>query len=335
MWMTRRRLGAIFSVCAMGAAIGTGSAVPWPAHAQQPPYPTKPVRLVIPFPAGGPSDIIGRLMAQRLEALWKQTVIVENRVGASGTIGAHHVALSPPDGYTLLLTAGSPNGSAEVLNPKTTPYRTLRDFAPVGFIGVTPTLFVVDSNLPIKDVKDFVALAKANPGKYNYAQASTGSAPHFAFEMLKQVTGIDVFEVPFNGAAPAMQAFAGGHVNSYMGSVFTVTPNLQTGRARPIGVASSKRIEGFPEVPTLIEQGFPVEWDTWYGVLTPAGVPAPLLEKLNADMRSVLDGEETRLQMAKMGLERRLGPREQMFDAVRTEIENATRVAKAAKMIKE
>ena len=146
--------------------VGAGAVAGAPASAQSS-FPSHPVRLVIPYPAGGPTDAIGRLLAQRLSEIWKVAVVPENRVGAGGIIGAQNVAASPPDGYSLLLTAGSTTGSAEVLNPKGTPYRSLRDFSPIMFIGVQPTLMVVDSNLPVKDVKEFVALARANPGKYN------------------------------------------------------------------------------------------------------------------------------------------------------------------------
>ena len=298
-------------------------------------FPTRPVRLVIPYPPGGPTDGIGRLLAQRLSEMWKVAVVPDNRPGAGGIIGAQNVAMSPPDGYTLLLTAGSTTGSAEVLNPKGTPYRSLRDFSPVMFIGVQPTLMVVDTSLPVKDVKEFVALARANPGKYNYGTSSTGSSSHFAFNMLKIVAGIDVVEIPFTGAAPANQAFAQGQIQVFMGGVATVSPNLQTGRAKIIGVASAERMEAYPDIPTLKEQGFPVEWDTWYGVVAPAGVPTALLDKLSADATAALGGEEVRMQLEKMGLFRRLGGRQKMFDAMREEIRNATRVAHEAKMIKE
>lgn len=327
MSMNRREF-VVAGAAAVAAATGA------PAIAQSS-FPSHPVRLVIPYPAGGPTDGIGRLLAQRLSEMWKVAVVPDNRAGAGGIIGAQNVAASPPDGYTLLMTAGSTTGSAEVLNPKGTPYRSLRDFSPVMFIGVQPTLMVVDSSLPVKDVKEFVALARANPSKYNYATSSTGSSSHFAFNMLKIVAGIDVVEIPFTGAAPANQAFAQGQVQAFMGGVATVSPNLQTGRAKIIGVASAERLDAYPDIPTLKEQGFPVEWDTWYGVVAPAGVPTALLDKLSADAMAALDGEQMRVQLEKMGLFRRLGGRQKMFEAMRDEIKNATRVAHEAKMIKE
>lgn len=325
--MNRRQV-----VVAGGAVLATATAASALAQSN---FPARPVRLVIPYPAGGPTDGIGRLLAQRLTEIWKVAVVPDNRPGAGGIIGAQAVATSPADGYTLLLTAGSTTGSAEVLNPKGTPYRSLRDFSPVMFIGVQPTLMVVDANLPVKDVKEFVALARANPGKYNYATSSTGSSAHFAFNMLKVVAGIDLVEIPFTGAAPANQAFAQGQIQAFMGGVATVSPNLQTGRAKIIGVASAERMDAYPDVPTLREQGFAVEWDTWYGVVAPAGVQAALLDKLSADAMAALDGEPVRVQLEKMGLFRRLGGRQKMADAMRAEIANATRVALEAKMVKE
>ena len=325
--MNRRQV-----VVAGGAVLATATAASALAQSN---FPARPVRLVIPYPAGGPTDAIGRLLAQRLTEIWKVAVVPDNRPGAGGIIGAQAVATSPADGYTLLLTAGSTTGSAEVLNPKGTPYRSLRDFSPVMFIGVQPTLMVVDANLPVKDVKEFVALARANPGKYNYATSSTGSSAHFAFNMLKVEAGIDLVEIPFTGAAPANQAFAQGQIQAFMGGVATVSPNLQTGRAKIIGVASAERMDAYPDVPTLREQGFAVEWDTWYGVVAPAGVQAALLDKLSADAMAALDGEPVRVQLEKMGLFRRLGGRQKMADAMRAEIANATRVALEAKMVKE
>ena len=325
--MNRRQV-----MVAGGAVLATATAASALAQSN---FPARPVRLVIPYPAGGPTDAIGRLLAQRLAEIWKVAVVPDNRPGAGGIIGAQAVATSPADGYTLLLTAGSTTGSAEVLNPKGTPYRSLRDFSPVMFIGVQPTLMVVDANLPVKDVKEFVALARANPGKYNYATSSTGSSAHFAFNMLKVEAGIDLVEIPFTGAAPANQAFAQGQIQAFMGGVATVSPNLQTGRAKIIGVASAERMDAYPDVPTLREQGFAVEWDTWYGVVAPAGVPTALLDKLSADALAALEGELVRVQLERMGLSRRLGGRQKMADAMRAEIANATRVALEAKMVKE
>ncbi len=327
MTMSRRAFNA--------AAVAAASGLPLGLRAQTPPFPQGTVRIVVPYPPGGPTDAIGRYAAQRLGELWSTPVIVENRAGAGGVVGTQHVAKSPPDGHTLLLAAGASSGSAEVLNPKTVPYRTLRDFSMVGFIGVSPSLMVVNAEVPARTAKEFVELALRNPGKYSYASTSVGSASAFAFEMLKQATGADIIQVPFNGAGPALAALGGGHVHGYIAGVFTVLPMLQSGRARAIGAASEQRIESYPDLPTLREQGIAAAWDTWFGLLAPAGVPEPLLERLNADMMKALDGDEARQALAKQGLERRLGSRQVMRAAIEKEIAEATRVGTFAKMIQE
>ena len=324
MKMTRRTVlaGSVGMACASGLSAWAQSG-----------FPNRPVRVVVPYPAAGPTDGLARLLAQRLSVLWKVPVVVENRPGAGGTIGAHNVVTSRPDGYSLLFTAGAATGSSEVLNPAT-PFRTLRDFTPLVFLGVQPTMMVVQASMPVNDVREFVALAKANPGKFNYANSSPGSAGHFAFNMLKLVAGIDVVEIPFSGAAPANLAFAQGEVQAIMGSLLGMLPNLQTGKAKPIGVASAERMDAYPNVPTFQEQGIPVIWDTWYGMVAPAHLPADLVTKISADMLAVMEGEEVRQSMHKMGVFRRLGGPERMREAMRTEVENATRVAREAGMVK-
>jgi len=316
----------------IGAAGAAWMMAGQPALAQAD-FPARPVRIVVPYPAAGPTDGVARILATRLQALWKVAVVVENRPGAGGTIGSHNIAMAKPDGYSLLFTAGAATGSSEVLNPAGTPYRAQRDFTPLVFLGIQPTLMVVQSSLPVNDVKEFIALARANPGKFNYANSSTGSAGHFAFNMLKVAAGIDVVEIPFAGAAPANLAFAQGEVHTIMGSLQGISPNLQSGKAKPIGVASAERMEAFPHVPTLREQGIAVEWDTWYGMLAPANLPRELVAKISADMLAVMDDDEVRASMAKMGITRRLGGPDRMREALRAEVENATRVAREAKMV--
>jgi len=309
-------------------------AVPAVALAQDD-FPNRPIRIVVPLAPGAMADALPRMLGEKLTARWGQPVIVENKPGAGGVIGTQFVAKSPADGYTLLLAAGASSGSAEVLNPKTVPYRTLRDFSMVGFIGVSPSLMVVHTDVPAKTGKEFVELTLMNPGKYSYASTSTGSASAFAFEMLKQATGADIVQIPYNGAGPALVALGGGHVHAYAAGVFTVQPILQTGRVRAIAAASEQRIEGYPDLPTLREQGIAAAWDTWFGLLGPAGVPEALLDKLNADMMIALDGDEAKAALAKQGMERRLGSRKVMQAAVEKEVAEATRVGTFAKMIQE
>lgn len=316
------------------AAVAGYSLLPLSGHARVAQFaPNGLVKIIVPYPPGGPVDSIGRYTAQRLSELWKSPVVVENRSGAGGVIGTHSVAGAPPDGHTLLMAAGASSGSAEVLNPKTVPYRTLRDFSMLGFIGVSPSLLVVRADIPARTGKEFVELALKNPGKYSYASTSTGSASAFAFEMLKHATGADIVQIPYNGAGPALIALGGGHVDGYIAGVFTVLPLVQSGKARIIGAASEQRIQAYPDLPTLREQGIASAWDTWFGLLAPAGVPEDVLNKLNADMMTALDGEEARAALAKQGLERRLGSRAVMRSVVEKEIAEATRIGTFAKMI--
>jgi tripartite-type tricarboxylate transporter receptor subunit TctC len=316
----------IFHAAVLGVALAFahGGAV------AQDSFPSKPVRLVVPYPAGGPTDIMGRLVGQKLTDAWKQSVIVENRAGASGSIGSDFVAKSAPDGYTLVLGNNASHGAYEVLTP-TAPYRTLRDFAPVSLIGIQPLIMIVRSSLDIKNAKEYVAYAKANPGKMNYGSAAIGSAPHFGAELLNTVAGINVVHIPFNGTAPAIQALLSGSIDSYMGGVSSVIGVVRDGRARLVGVVGAQRTEQLPDLQTLGEQGFPgIEYDSWYGVLAPAAVPAPILDKINADTNRGLDGAEVRAQLLKLGFERKLGARTDFVQLLRKEEEKTVRLVREA-----
>jgi tripartite-type tricarboxylate transporter receptor subunit TctC len=295
-------------------------------------YPTKLVKIIVPYPAGGPTDLVGRLVAQRLSDLWKQPVIVENKAGASGVIGSETVARSPADGYTLLLGNNASQGTFEQLNPSSTPYRTLSDFAPVALVGVSPLVMVGGPQLQAKTIHEYIALAKASPGKLNYASASLGSAPHLASELLNIVAGIKVEHIPYNGTTPAIQALVSGTVDSYMGGVSSVIAQVQGGKARIIGAVSERRISALPDVATLKEQGVDVAFDSWYGLMAPANVPPAILDKINADVRKVLDGDATKAELEKLGFERQLGTRDEFAAMLKNEIGRIGRIIKDAKI---
>jgi tripartite-type tricarboxylate transporter receptor subunit TctC len=322
--LTRR----LVILAAAAASLGAVS----PAALAQDAFPNRPVKLVVPYPPGGPTDLVGRLVAQRLSDLWKQPVVVENRAGASGTIGSEFVARAPADGYTLLLGNNSSQGAYELLNPSTTPYHTLKDFAPVGLIGVAPLIMIAGAHLPVKDINEYVAHAKANPGKLNYASAAIGSAPHLGAELLNLVAGIKVQHIPFNGTAPALQALTAGTVDSYMGGASSVMGLVNAGKARVMGAVSENRISAVPDVKTLKEQGVNVAYDSWYGLLAAANVPAPILDKINADMRKVLDGDTTRSDLEKLGFERQLGTRAEFLAMLKSEVERTQKIIKDAKI---
>jgi tripartite-type tricarboxylate transporter receptor subunit TctC len=295
-------------------------------------YPTKLVKIVVPYPAGGPTDLVGRLVAQRLSDLWKQPVIVENKAGASGVIGSETVARSPADGYTLLLGNNASQGTFEQLNPSSTPYRTLTDFAPVALVGVSPLVMVGGPQLQAKSIHEYIALAKASPGKLNYASASLGSAPHLASELLNIVAGIKVEHIPYNGTTPAIQALVSGTVDTYMGGVSSVIAQVDGGKAKIIGAVSERRISALPDVPTLKEQGVDVAFDSWYGLMAPTSVPVAILDKINADVRKVLDGDATKAELEKLGFERQLGTRDEFAAMLKNEIARIGRIIKDAKI---
>jgi len=313
-------------------ALGPGLALPRLVAAQGA-FPDRPVRLVIPFPPGGPTDLIGRLLGQRLSAVWSQPVVVENRAGASGTIGSNHVARSAPDGYTLVFSNNATHGSVEQLSPRHTPYRTLTDFTPISLVGIAPLVMISRATLPVQNAAEFVELARRDPGRLTYGSAAHGSAPHLASELLKLAAGIDLLHVPFNGAAPATQALITGTIDMYMGGVSTVRPLVESGRARALGVVYGERLSNWPDLPTLAEQGIRgVEYHSWFGLLGPAGIPAPLLAQINAATRRALEGDELRAQLASLGLERKTGTPEELAATIREEMSRTAEVIRAARI---
>ena len=294
-------------------------------------FPTKLVRIIVPNPPGGPTDVVARLLGQRLGDRWKQTVLVENRAGASGAIGAEFVAKSAPDGHTLLIGNSASNGSYEILQPSV-PYRTLRDFAPVSFIAGAPIILLVRSSLEARTLKEYVALAKANPGKLNYASSAVGSANQFAQEALNIAAGIKTTHVPFNGNAPALQAIMAGTVDSFMASISgPVTSALRDGRIRALAVANAKRTAQMPDLPTTGELGFAgVEYEPYYGMLAPVATPVAVLDKLNMDANAVMDGPDTEALLRKMGYDRRLGTRTDFMQFLKGLQDRIERVVKEA-----
>lgn len=299
-------------------------------------FPTRQVNIVVGFPPGGPTDLYVRTLAKMLTARWNQAVVVENKAGASGSIGGVHVMKSTPDGYTLLFTNNAANGAYEQLNPKAVAYRTMRDFAPVALFGISPSIMVVRATLPVNNATEFVALLKASPGKYTYATSAIGSSPHMASELFQMATGTKMLHVPYSGAAPLITALIGGTVDMYVGGASTVMPHVRSGKLRTIGAVHPTRLASAPDVPTLVEQGIKgVEYASWFGLLAPAATPVPILDKLNADILKVMDSEEMRTQLKGFGIEAQLASRAQFTQTVIEEIERAGRVIKAANMVTE
>jgi tripartite-type tricarboxylate transporter receptor subunit TctC len=245
------------------------------------PYPAKAIRIVVPFPAGGTSDILARSVGQKLTEEWKQPVVVDNRPGAGANIGAEVVAKSPPDGYTLLLAS-----TIHTINPSLyskLAYDPVRDFAPVTLIALTSQVLVVHPSLPVKTVKELIAYARKRPGELHYSSAGNGSQPHLTAELFKTRTGINIVHVPYKGAPPAMTDLLAGHVVLSFATSPSAVPQVKAGKLRALGVSTARRISALPDVPTIGEAGLPgFEASGANGLVGPAGIPAPIVERLNA-----------------------------------------------------
>jgi tripartite-type tricarboxylate transporter receptor subunit TctC len=274
-----------------------------PAAAAPRIYPVKPIHLVVPFAPAGAGDLFGRAVAQRYKQAWEQEVVVENRGGAGGNIGAGYVAKSAPDGYTLLLG----NLGVLAINPalyKEVPFDSVKSFDPVSLVGGTPLLLVVHPSVPAKTVKDLVALAKARPGNLNFASAGTGGPTHLAGEMLKSETGVNIVHVPYKGNVVAITAVIAGEAHMMITTILTPLPYLSNGRLRGLAVTTRKRQPAIPQIPTMDEAGVPgFEVSGWYGVLAPAGTPREIIEKLNSEIVKMMRSPEINEQFVKQGLE--------------------------------
>ena len=277
------------------------AAVPLAGAAQPQAYPNKPIRLIVAFPAGGSTDIIARLVGQRLGERLGQQVIVDNRGGAGGTIGTEIAARATPDGYTL--TMGTT--STHVIAPAaytTVKYDPVKDFEPITLVASTPYLLVLHPGVKANNLKEFIALAKSQPGKLNYASAGTGSTTHLAMEMLNRAAGMDIVHIPFGGNGPAGTAVLGGQVQALFGSMPAVLPHAQAGRMRPIAVGTLKRSPALPNVPTVAESGFPgFEVSLWLGFFAPKGTPRPVLDRLQKELTDIANNAEMKAAFEKNG----------------------------------
>ena len=300
-----------------------------PIFASAQSWPQKPIRMVIPYPPGGPTGVMGRLVATKLPELLGQPVIVDNKPGASGQMGAAEVAKAAPDGYTFLT-----NASIHVINPHVYSkpmVDPIREFTPVALIGVVPLVMVVPPMQPAKDVKEFIAWAKANPGKVNFASASSTSAQHLAGEHFKQVTGIDMQHVPYNGSGPALADLVGGHVQLMFDSLPSSMSFIRSGKLKALGASSTKRLAVLPDVPTLIEAGVPdFDLTTWYGVWAPVGTPKDIVARMNAEIVRLVVMPDMKEKLAGLGVEASAFTPEQFAAFNRTEYERWGRIVRAA-----
>jgi tripartite-type tricarboxylate transporter receptor subunit TctC len=277
-----------------------GALLPLAARAQAPEWPSRPVRFIVPYPPGGPTDIMGRIIAQAVQGPLGQPFVVENRAGANGLIGSEQAARAPADGSTFLV-----NASAHVIVPHLTPNMpidVLADFAPVTNIAAVPLWLVVNPALPVRSVSEFIAYARANPGKIAYASSSQGGAPHLAGELFKLMTGTDLVHVPYRGSGPAGQDLIAGTVQAMFDSVPASAGAVRDGRLRALGVTTRNRIAPFPDLPTIAEAGVPgYEISTWYGIWAPARTPPAIIARLQQAVATAARNPETRARFDALG----------------------------------
>jgi tripartite-type tricarboxylate transporter receptor subunit TctC len=293
-------------------------------------YPNHAIRLVVPFPAGGTTDILARDVAKKLTETLGQAVVVDNRPGAGGNIGADIVAKSSPDGYTLLMgTVGT-----HAINPSLyakMPYDHVKDFVPVVLVAGVPNVLVVNPSVPINSVADLIKLAKAKPGAINFASSGSGTSIHLSGELFKTMAGVDITHVPYKGSSPALTDLMGGQVQIMFDNLPSSLALIKSGKLRAIAVTSLKRAPALPDVPTIAESGLPgFEASSWFGILAPAGTPAPIVAKLNAEVNKYLQSPEGKEQLLAQGAEIAGGSPEKFVAHIRAETDKWAKVVKAS-----
>jgi len=301
-----------------------------PGEAQAQPYPSKPIRFVVPYPAGGPLDTVARLLGQKVGESTKQPVVVDNKPGAGGNIGADAVAKSPPDGYTILMGAVA----THAINPTlyaSIPYDAAKDFIAVTQVASTPNVLVVNPAVPAGNVREFIAYAKANPGKLNFGSGSTGSAGHLAGELFKAMAGVEMTHVPYKGAAPAMNDLMGGQIQLMFDNLASSLGQVKAGRIKALAVTTAKRTPLAPDLPTIAESGLAgFDISTWFGIFVPAGTPRDVVAKLHAEFTAALAMPDVRERMLSLGAEP-VGSSPAEFAAyIRAEADKYARVIKAS-----
>jgi tripartite-type tricarboxylate transporter receptor subunit TctC len=301
---------------AVTAVLGTALG---PATAQEPGYPSRPVRIIVAFPVGGLLDTVSRIVGDKLTMVLGQQFIIESRPGAGGTLATAAVARAEPDGYTLMMINDN-----HAVNPsvfKNIPYDSVKDFAPIGFVGSAPMALSANARLPVRTVQDLIDLARQQPGKISYASVGIGSASHLAGELFAAKAGVRMLHVPFRGGAPAINDLVAGHVDTMFVTAVVGGQHMKTGALTPLALAASARFETLPEVPTMAEAGYPLEAAYWFGLAAPAGTPPAVLARLESALTQVLAMPDLRKRMTEMGaVVTPLGSR-QFGDYIRTEMD--------------
>jgi len=298
-----------------------------PAAAQD--YPSRQVRIIVPFGAGGPADVYARVIAQHLSEELKQTFIVEDRPGAGSIIGTDAVAKSPPDGYTLLLMSNTHTTNESLVRNK--PFELMRDFVPVATLNYSDLIMVVHPSVPAKDLKEFIALAKSKPGELNYASSGTGTPYHMAGELFKAMSGTNIVHVPHKASGEARNAVIGGHVQMMFDAITTMATNAKAGQVRALGTTGTKRSELTPDVPTIAEAGVPgYEATIWLGLMAPTGTPKEIVDKLNTEINKVIARPDVKEAWAKQGAVPMVMTPAEFDKYLRADIEKWAKVVKAA-----
>ena len=302
------------------------SVLPGAALAQA--WPNKPVRLVVPFPAGGTTDILARAMAQKLSESLGQAFVVDNRPGAGGNIGSDIVAKSAPDGYTLLMGTVGTHAINPGLYPKM-PYDHVKDFVPVVLVAGVPNVLVVHPDVPVRSVADLVALARAKPGTINFASSGAGTSIHLSGELFKSLAGVQITHVPYKGSAPALTDLLGGQVQIMFDNLPSALPHIKSGKLRALAVTSTKRAPALPDLPTIAESGVPgFEASSWFGILAPAGTPRDIVMRINVEANKALQSAEMKEKLLGQGAEAVGNPPEFFADTIRTETTKWAKVVK-------
>jgi len=314
----------------LGGVVGLGTlAVASPARAADS-YPSRPIRLVCPFPPGGGLDFVARTLGEKLAGRWGQPVVIDNRPGASGLIGAGIVARAAPDGYTVLVASSSTLAASPALRRQSYE-ETMKDFAPVSLLSRIPYVLVVHPSVPVKSVAELIQYAKSQPGRINYASSGTGSASHLAMELFKSMAGVDLTHVPYKGSSPAAVGLIGGQVQAGFSNLVPALPHLKSGRLRALGVSGPARSAVMPDVPTIAETGLPgYEALQWYGVLLPSGTLRPILTRLHQEIVAILQLPDVRARLMNEGGEVIGSTPEELARHIKSEIAKWTRVVNAA-----
>jgi len=316
----------LFPFFASAAALWLGAASPVLA---QPAFPAKPVTIVAAYPPGGTVDLLSRVLSQKLGEDWKQTGIVENRLGASGSIGSQHVAKSPADGYTLMVVPITHVTNSSLFAK--VPYDPIEDFTPISMLAASPLMLVANNNFPAKNVAELMAQVKANPGRFNCGSGGNGTSQHLACELFKSTTRLDIKHVPYKGNAAAMTDVMGGQIETLFDQMATAVPHVKSGKVRALAVTTAKRSPAMPDVPTVAEAGVPgYESTAWFGIVGPKGMPKEVVDRINASVRKALARPEVQKQLGEQGLELTPGAPEEFRETLKSEMVKWAGVIKQA-----